>query len=319
MPERPMETGVGASMAKTRMRIGLIASILLAWDVNFSLADGPTPNIRKEKATGSSLKAILREASELAIEQDKEQHYWTGRVLLEIGELQGRAGDFEGAFKSIRSSNDGWQTYAALVNLAKSLARAGQRKRAFEVLFLIENSPWWPLDVLGDAVELRWIEHLIASKELSRAEKAVGQLKFNLYRPDAHMYLAAAYAEAKNTARASEHFTHAIDAASNLRDESDCSQALQKIAGAQVTVGMADGAKTTIRRIIEIVDSIKEPSAKVSVLREAAVVAAKAHDDQTAHRLFQRTIEVQKTVGLIRDALRRLPRLRRALATLTTR
>jgi tetratricopeptide (TPR) repeat protein len=162
---------------------------------------------------------------------------------------------------------------------------------------MIENSPWWTLDVLGDAVELRWIENLVASGEIGREEKAIGQLKFNLYRPDAQMYLAVAYAEAKNTARASEHFTRAVDAASNLGDESECSKALQKIAGAQVTVGMADGAKTTIRRLIETVDFVKEPSAKLSALREAAVVAAKAHDEQTAHRLFERAIEAQKTVG----------------------
>jgi tetratricopeptide (TPR) repeat protein len=285
-------------MAKTNMRTGFIVFILLLSNGTLSRGDGPSSENGKQKTTDTSVKAILREASELALAQDKEQHYWTKRVLLEIGELQRQAGDFEGALKSIRDcKSDFLKDYRAYLDVAKSIARAGNRERAFEVLLLIENSPWWPVDALGDVVELQWIEHLIASKDLGGAEKAIGQLKFNYCRPDALKDLAVAYAEAKNTARASELFTRAVDAAGNLRDEPDCAEALQKIAEAQATMGMEKAAKTTIRRLVETASVIKEPIAKVSALRQAAVVAANAHDDENAHRLFDQAIEAQKVIG----------------------
>jgi len=289
-------------MAKINLQLSLATvGISFVWIVTFSAAAEPNPDNRKSdnkkaESTGPSLLPILREASDLALEQDKSQHYWIERVLLHIAELQIQAADFDGALRSIRGSATGWHGNRGLMNLATSLARAGKRERAFEILFLIEKDPWWPADVLGDRVELEWIKHLIASGNLADAKQAIGVLKLTYYRPDALAHLAVANAKLNNGAQAKELFTQAVDAASSLKDEPECAaEALQKIADAQLTVRLNDNARETIRRLAETADLIKDPWAKASALWKAAVVVAKANDHPTAHRLFDRAIEAQKT------------------------
>src|SRR5262245_2831435 len=88
-----------------KMQIGLsFAFIFLLCDFANPGADEPTRTDSKAKLGGPAVDAILREACEIALKQDEEQQFWTERVLLHIGELQIRAGDYDGALKSIRGS-----------------------------------------------------------------------------------------------------------------------------------------------------------------------------------------------------------------------
>src|SRR5262249_17957169 len=121
-----------------------------------SAADEPERTDSKVKLGGPAIDAVLREACELALRQDEEQHFWTQRALLDIGELQIQAGDFEGALKSIRGSTYPYGRDLGLGQLAKALGRAGNRERAFEILRLQDS-----FESFEDCVPLCWIEHVI--------------------------------------------------------------------------------------------------------------------------------------------------------------
>src|SRR5271166_2204298 len=180
--------------------------ILLSCGVAICPADEyPRPN-RKAEPVGLAVEAVLREASDVALKQEKHQHYWTQRVLLHIGELQVRAGDFVGALRSIRGSSYDYGRNAGLVRLAEALARDGKKERAFDILRLVGTDHGWRQGYLDDGVQLRWIEHLIASGDLGRASEAIKQLKSKRYRSDGLRKLAVAYAKSGDAARAAEHF-----------------------------------------------------------------------------------------------------------------
>jgi hypothetical protein len=255
--------------------------------VSRSAADEPPRTGSKAKLGSPAVDAILREACEIALKQDQEQHFWTDRVLLHIGELQIHASDYDGALKSIRGSN--YERDAGLQHLAEALARAGKRERAFEILRMQDYG--WP----ENRVHLKWVESLIASGELGRAAKAIQELKYEGQRPEGLRMLAVAYAKSKDSARAKEYFKLSIDTASSLKDDYDRARALWETADAQLAVGQADAAKTTIRLLVEKTE-FKDPWARCGSFVECAVVAAKAKDDETAHRLFRRTIEARDAV-----------------------
>src|SRR6516162_5794232 len=125
----------------TKMRIALrVACVFMLCSVASCAADEPPRTGSKAKLGGPAVDAILREAGEIALKQDGEQRFWTGRVLLHIGELQIHAGDYDGALKSIRGSN--YERDAGLEHLAEALARGGKRERAFEILRMQDYG--WP-------------------------------------------------------------------------------------------------------------------------------------------------------------------------------
>jgi tetratricopeptide (TPR) repeat protein len=279
------------------MRIAMmIGCMFMLSEVAPCPADEHPRTDSKVKLAGPDVAAVLREAREIALKQDKEQHYWTDRVLLYIGDLQVQAGDFEGALRSIRGSSYDYGRNAGLARLAEAIARNGKRERAFNTLRLLDSNHGWRQDYLEDDVQLRWIERLIESGELSRAGKAIEQLKVERYRPDGFRKLAVAYARSGDATRAAEQFTLADDAASDLKDEYDRARALWETAEAQLTVGNADAAKVTIRSLVGTA-KFKDPGVKFAALQQCAVLAAKAKDEQTAHRLFRRAIEAHNAVN----------------------
>jgi hypothetical protein len=278
------------------MSIGLtIACVFLLCDIASSTADEPSRTDSRVKLGGPAVEAVLREACEIALKQDEEQHFWTDRVLLHIGHVQIQAGDFDGALRSIRGSADYYGRNAGLVRLAEVLARIGKRERAFEILRLLDSDHGWRQDYLEDGVQLRWVEHLIASGGLRGAGKAVEQLKSERYRSEGLRKSAATYAKAKDPARGAEYFKLSIDTASGLSDESDRVRALWETADAQLAVGEPDAAKATIRLALEKTE-IKDAWTRCVSFTECAVLAAKAKDDEAAHRLFRRAIEGRNAV-----------------------
>jgi tetratricopeptide (TPR) repeat protein len=274
----------------TKMRISItVACGFMLWAVASCATDEPPRTGSKAKVGGPDVDAILREAREIALKQDKGQHFWTDRVLLDIGELQIHAGAYDGALKSIRGSNDTYGRDAGLEHLAEALARGGKRERAFENLRMQDYG--WP----ENRVHLKWVESLIASGELGRAAKAIQELKYEGQRPEGLRMLAVAYAKSKGSARAREYFKLSIDTASGLKDESDRARALWQTADAQLAVGEADAAKATIRLLVEKTE-LKDPWARCRSFTECAVLTAKMKDDETAHRLFRRAIEARNAV-----------------------
>jgi hypothetical protein len=281
------------------MRIGLtVICISLSWGVPKCPAAEPPRTSRKAEPGGPAVPDILREASEIILKQEEHQHYWSDRVLLHIAEVQVRARDFDGAFKSIRGSSYEYGRNAGLVHLAETLARDGKRERAFEVFRPMDSDHGCGEDYSHDLIQLRWIEHVIASGDLGQAGKAIEQLKSKGNRSEGLRKLAVAYAKAGDAARAEAQFTLAIDAASGLKDEVDRGWRLWETADAQLSVGKADAAKATIRQLAET-SNAKDTWAKFAALWRAAVLAAKAKDDQTAHQLFRRAIDAQKDVNAL--------------------
>jgi tetratricopeptide (TPR) repeat protein len=246
------------------------------------------------EVVGPSAQAVLWEASELALKQDKEEAYWRDRVLLDIGDAQIRTADFEGALRSIGGCRDTFMRQSRRVDLAEALARDGNRERACEILHLLDGDKDSSQAYREDRVQRRWIEYLTARRDLDSASKAIEQLQSKRYRPDALRNLAVAYANSNDAARAAEQFTRALDAAADLNREFDLAQAMWETADAQLAVGKTEAAMATVRRLVEI--EFKDPSTKVAALRECAVLAAKANDKQTAYRLFGRAIAALNAV-----------------------
>jgi tetratricopeptide (TPR) repeat protein len=276
------------------MRIGLGVAILPLLFAATCSAEEPSQAKRKSKPIFPSASEVLREACKIALDQDEQQNYWTERLLLHIGELQIQARDFDGALRSIRGSNYPHGRNMGLAQLAKALAREGNRERAFKVLGLVKFDLFSPQIYLEDSVQLKWIEHLVVSGNLDRADEAIGRMKWLPYHPDALQDLAIAYAKSREPERAMEFFKFAIHTASGLDDEFDRSEALCKIAEIQLMVGMPDAAKATINRLEQSVKEVKDPGKKVTALRQAGLVAAKAKDDLQARRFFKQAIEAQK-------------------------
>src|SRR5689334_14848611 len=133
------------------MRIGLmVGCLLMLAGVAMCSAGEPPQTSRNAELPGPPVQAILREAGEIALKQDAQEHYWAGNVLLDISKLQIRAGDFEGALRSIRSSGDASSRRFELIHLAEALARDGKRERAADVLSLLNPDDGCGSDYLKD-------------------------------------------------------------------------------------------------------------------------------------------------------------------------
>jgi tetratricopeptide (TPR) repeat protein len=285
--------------------------ILLLWHIVARLPSEPPQSNRTETLGEPSVEAILREASELALKQESHQDLWN-EALSKIVELQIRAGDFEGAFRSTDGSKNFRYRNKCLVHIAEALALSGDKERAFDIVRLVD-SDWRPdaWDIVRppgwispaesdwqpeDEIQLCWIEHLIASFDLDAAAKAFEQLKSKQNRLEGLRKLAVAYGTSGDPAWAAKLFKLAVNAAVLLNNEFDRLFALQKIADAQLSTGKPDDAITTIRLLVDKTE-LKVSWARFLALRESAVLAANANDRETAIRLFQRAIDTHREVG----------------------
>src|SRR5262249_57637305 len=87
------------------------------------------------------------------------------------------------------------------------------------------------------------------------------------------------------------------EAAAEIKGESQRARALWETAESQRLVGAADAAKTTMRRLTDETDKIKDPWARVSALRECAALAARLEDKKMAQSLFGRAEQGCQAIG----------------------
>jgi tetratricopeptide (TPR) repeat protein len=250
----------------------------------FPVDEHPRPE-RKSKPFNSLAVAALREASEIALDQESHQHSWRRTVLLSIGNAQTRAGDFDGALRSFGPIlyDYGLRT-GGPVQLAEALARNGQTARALHILSLLDRKGY-----SEDNVYLHWIEHLLASGDLGRAGNTIEKLAHAEYRSKVHRKIAVAHAQSGNAVLAAEQFTRALNAAGDLSTAFASVQTMCEIADAQLSVGQIDAAQATIRQLIERGKS-KDAWINLFALCKAAALSAKANNTETAQRLFRQAL-----------------------------
>jgi tetratricopeptide (TPR) repeat protein len=272
-----------------RACIAAVCTILLCGGMESRAAE-PTPSAGKPESARSMVVDLLREACRITLKQGPDQQYWTERVLLDIGRVQIRARDFEGAERSIRGSANEYGRNGEIVELAESLARDGKLEQAREVLRSLGEDHGSGQASLDDGVQLKWIEHLIATGALDRAGQAIPQLKTESSRAEGFVKIGSAYAESGDWVRAAANFGAAIDAADKVTDDFHRARAMWQTAGAQFAAGAAEAASVTIRKFAEQTE-YKDSWAKVAALREAGALAFKMDDHDAARRLFRRAID----------------------------
>jgi hypothetical protein len=309
---RFQSTNLGSSDEETTMRLTLtVGCILLLWHITARLANEPPQSIRIAKASDPSLEAILREASEITLKQDAHRDSRLpgsrDQVLLEIVELQIRAGDFNGALESIGGCNDPDYRNTGLFHIAEALARDGNGELAFDIVRMV-GSDWrpnpfdtvrWRFDPewqAEDDIQRCWFEHLVASGDLGAAANSLQRLKSTQIRIESLQKLAVAYSKSGAQAQATGLFKLAIDAALPLENEFARLEAFQEIADAQLDAGRRNDAMATIRFLLDTIE-FKNSWAKFLALLDSAVLAAKANDRQAAGRLFERAIETRRQAG----------------------
>jgi tetratricopeptide (TPR) repeat protein len=237
-----------------------------------------------ERTDVPTIKSILRDAGRIATLQDEHQRYWVQRVLLWIGGVQQRAGDFDGR-------------NAALIDLANGLAAAGQHEKALEVLHELGTTHGWQQDPIDDSVRLHWMTYLISSKDLQRALKANAEIASNESRPEGFTKLAVAYAKLSDTARSDQYFRRAVEATAAIPEEFLRAKCLWEIADAQMELAQPRAAVATIGELVKVSAGFKEPWVKMCALREAAVRTARSNDRQAAARLFGQALDAGSVVN----------------------
>ena len=244
---------------------------------------------------------ILREASQIVSRQDKEHSFWCDRVLLKIAGAQTRSHDFDGAKSTLRNCDYPYGRNAAFIELAKTLAGAGQREQAFEVLRELGTDHSWNQDCIDD-VQAFWIDYLITTGKLASAQKAIDEMKVRSSRPEALRKLALAHAKLGDKATAKRLFLDASNLLSNqfnqvnFSDESSLAIDICKIAQTQCDVVDKKTRSSTIQQLLEYSETSKNGWAKVRYLREAAVLAAKVGDQKTAKALFTEAVQARQTI-----------------------
>ncbi len=276
-----------------RFRVTLSWAVLLWGSVSCLAQEGSNQRHAANEDLPSA-KDLLRRASELVSQQGKDQHIWTMGTLLQIGELQLRAGDLEGARMSIRPSTDSYGSNAALIRLAEGLAAAGKRKESLDVLRELGSDHGWKQTLINDGVRLRWIEHLIAAGDFTAAQVEARGVESKERRSHGFRALAMAYAKSGDHAQAAAHFQLGLDAIEATNDY-DHACALWELAQAQLSVGAADGAKVTTGQLVAAAKKM-EAWAKVAALRESAVLFADLKDRPAASSAFRQAIEASQGV-----------------------
>jgi tetratricopeptide (TPR) repeat protein len=265
------------------LRLIIISTLLLLNAAVGTAEDSRRPNFDPK------VSKILVEAFELGAQQPDHQGYWIDRLLLDIGHVQIRAGDFDGALRSIRRSHYHYGRNAGLSHLAEAIARNGDLERGFTVLAELDNHGW-SQDALDDHVQLNWIEYLLESGDLNGTRKSFERLKLAKSRNQVRWKLAAAAFKANAD-------PGTVDIALSVEPDHGYSYVttLCEIAAGQLALGKVELAKGTLRHLTETA-VIADPFSKVASLRECAVLTAKIGEATTARQLFDRAISAQKDV-----------------------
>jgi tetratricopeptide (TPR) repeat protein len=243
---------------------------------------------------------LLRYASKLAAEQDESQSFWTCTLLLQIGEVQMRAGDFDGARQSIRSSTYDAGRQDGLVQLAESLAGTGDWQEALDLLQEMDFDSESHQVSVSDNVRLRWIDYLIATGDLAQAQQVAAEMESADQRPDGYRRLAVACANAGAKPASDRYFEQALDAAGAI-DGYARAAAIWNTGEAQISVGTIDAARATTRQLVDTADEL-DAWAMVAALREAAVLSAMLQEHPAAGTLFRRAIDAQQRVASMSKA-----------------
>lgn len=293
-------------LTHTVLIVGIFANLVAA-DCGDCQAEQPSADrqpgpqdqtdARIAEQAGRPVKALLWNASDIALQQDDSQVYWTGDTLLDITRLQICTRDFIGARRSIRASYDGQER--GLLLLAEALARDGQWEAAIDTLVELDPAPAHRQADIDDRVRLRWVEHLVASGDLERAVKAIDGLKSRRSRPEALRNLAVAFVRQGDAARSAEYFERSIQAAEQDKKPLDRALALSNAADAQLALGEVAAAKATTQRLILAAESM-EPFDRNFSLRHAAVLSARANDRPAAERLFGQAISALEKLDVTR-------------------
>jgi hypothetical protein len=217
----------------------LFFTLLLGVSARHAAGQAPLKEAQ-EGATGPLVHLVLREVSEIALKHGERESSWSGVGLVEIGELQTRAGDFDGALKSLR----GVCNYPAMTHLVEALARSGKKDHALVVARML-HLDWGRDQQARDLVQSRWVDHLIAKGTLQDANKAAEPIKSPNERRYALLRLALAYRKTGAAAQASDHFTQALASVADIESDSDRAKALWEIADAQRQAGCLDEAQAT--------------------------------------------------------------------------
>jgi tetratricopeptide (TPR) repeat protein len=251
----------------------------------------------EEGKAAPSVHAILREASELVLKQGNHESFWTERVLQVIGEEQTRAGDFDGALRSLRGSSDDIGRNGGLVRLVEAMARAGKKDRALEVGRMLDPKSRWTPQHVQDVVQFQWACHLIDKRDLQEGRKAIESIKSPENRHTALRNLAVAHAKAGDPAQAAKCFAEAIDRAKGIKAEYEQAEALLETAESQRKIGSSDAARATLRQLAEKADRFKNALARTFALRQCAALTEKLNDKEAARALFDRALKSQQTVN----------------------
>jgi tetratricopeptide (TPR) repeat protein len=280
---------------RVHSHLSIACFLLLGVAVQRSSAQASLNN-REKVETVSIIHSILRDASDLALKQEEREGFWTQTVLLQIGGLQIRAGDFDGALRSLRGSSYEYGRHSGLMHLVEALARAGEKERALEVSRLLDGMWGRAQQTLPDVIEFEWVVHLIAKGDLVHASKAIDQIKSPRERHQALRALAVACAKSGDTEQSATYFKRAIEAAAGIKTDYDRAESMWQTARAMRISGMMHQAQATLHRLANGADNLKDPWARVSALRECAVLAANLKDNQTARDLFDRAIKCHQAV-----------------------
>jgi tetratricopeptide (TPR) repeat protein len=257
--------------------------------LNAPSADPPAAAHNFDLAT---ITTALNDARAIALKQDKSQDFWTSTTLLNIGKVEIRARDFDGAVRSIRSSTYDYGRNSGMIDVAEALAGDGQRDRAVQTLGTIGG---WRHEYLDDGVQMATVVHLIAKGDLTAAGQAADQVKSSRCRPEAMRRVAIANAKARNIDQAKKLFERSLESVAKPLYDSDALRAYCDVADAQLSLEWTADAKTTVKRLVEDV-KLTDPWTRFCALMHSGELAAKANDHDGARRLFEKARAAQKDV-----------------------
>lgn len=233
-------------------------------------------------------RGLLQRASQLTASQSSSNNFWVSPSLLQIAEAQMRAGDLEGAFRSIKASRTKLYQTPPLVELAGRFAAGGDWDEALTILRQVHYSDNQERPRVLDQVRLQWITYLTETEHLSAAESEVRRLRLNGNRSAAAIRLYAAFVGSENREAAAVYKDWAIEAASHLRGRS-YPQLLGKLGRAQLELGAIRGARSTISLLTKVATRSQAPTG-TAALREAAALCTRLGSHERARGFFRQAI-----------------------------
>jgi hypothetical protein len=193
---------------------------------------------------GPRVDAVLREASEIALKQEEHEHYWTQRVLLDIGRLQIQAGDFDGAYRSISGSSDRYGRDLGLARLAEARTRSPSMKRGFDSVSALGSEQVCQKSDVQDSLQLPSIGPADAVRATGRRLIETGEFKDPWVKFSSLKASAVIAARMNDEQTARRLFRRAIDVHAEVNTINKMN-ALKQIVVAQARVGYIDDALKT--------------------------------------------------------------------------